>query len=65
MLQGVEYLTTINGFTPTLRLIQGLSEQNSTKNGILILPVLPDTLSKQDEALLASETTPMPMSAAS
>lgn len=60
ILQGVEYLTTINGFTPILRLIQGLSEENATKRGVLIIPVVPDTLSKQDEALLQSETTPLP-----
>jgi len=41
MLQGIEYLTTYNGFTPILRLIN-----------------------KQDEALLTTETTPMPMPAA-
>jgi len=63
MLHGIEYLTTINGFTPILRLIQGLCEENATRNGILILPVLPETLNRQDEALLASETTPMPMPA--
>jgi hypothetical protein len=61
MLHGIEYLTSINGFTPILRLIQSLSEENATRRGVLILPVLPDSLNKQDEALLASETTPMPM----
>jgi hypothetical protein len=61
MFHGIEYLTTYNGFTPVLRLIQGLSESNAEKRGILILSVLPDSLNKQDEALLASETTPMPL----
>ena len=63
MLHGIDYLTTYNGFTPILKLINGLSESNAEKRGILILPVLPDTLNKQDEILLASETTPMPMPA--
>jgi hypothetical protein len=65
MLQGVEYLTTYNGFTPILRLITGLRESSAATSGILILPVLPDTLDKHEEALLASETTPMPMPTAS
>jgi hypothetical protein len=65
MLQGVEYLTTYNGFTPILRLINGLRESSAATSGILILPVLPDTLDKHEEALLASETTPMPMPTAS
>jgi len=65
ILQGVEYLTTINGFNPILRLIQGLSEENATKGGILILPVLPGSLNQQDEILLESETTGMPAPAKS
>ena len=60
MLHGIEYLTTYNSFTPILRLIQGLSEANAAARGILILPILPDSLNKQDDALLTSETTPMP-----
>jgi hypothetical protein len=60
MLHGVEYLTTVNGFTSVLRLIQGLSEECATKRGILIIPIVPDSLSKQEEALLIGETTPMP-----
>jgi Protein of unknown function (DUF835) len=61
MLHGLEYLTNYNGFNPVYRLIQGLTEENATKRGILILPVVPDSLNKQDEALLVSETIPMPM----
>lgn len=63
MLHGFEYLTTINGFAPIFRLMQGLSEQSTAKRGILILPVVADTLNKQDDALLTTETTPMPMPA--
>jgi hypothetical protein len=62
MLHGIEYLATYDGFTPTLRLIHGLSESSAAKMGILILPVVPDSLSKQDEALLIAETTPLPVS---
>jgi hypothetical protein len=65
MLHGIEYLTSYDGFSPVLKLIQGLSEANATRRGILILPVLPDSLNKQDEVLLSSETTPMPMPVAS
>jgi Protein of unknown function (DUF835) len=62
MLHGVEYLTTINGFTPILRLIQGLIDENASKNGILIVPVTLQSLDEREQALLATETTPMPMS---
>jgi hypothetical protein len=60
MLQGIDYLARCNGFTPVLRLIQGLSETNATKRGVLLLPVTPKSLEDKDAALLASETTPMP-----
>jgi hypothetical protein len=60
MLHGIEYLTTYDGFTPVLKLIQGLSEANAMEQGILILPVTPKSLDERDEALLASETTPLP-----
>ena len=60
MIQGLEYLTTCNGFTPTLRLVQGLSESSATKRGILLMPVTPKSLGERDEALLISETTPLP-----
>jgi hypothetical protein len=60
VLQGIEYLTTINGFAPILRLIQGLSEENAERRGILLLPVAPESLEKRDEALLSAETTPLP-----
>ena len=65
MLHGIEYLTTLNGFTPILRLIQGLSEESATKSGVLIIPIVPKSLEERDEALLVSETTPMPMPASS
>jgi hypothetical protein len=60
MLHGIEYLTTYNGFTPILRLIQGLTDVNAAKHGILILPVLPKSLDEREEALLMSETAPLP-----
>jgi hypothetical protein len=65
MLQGIEYLTTYNGFTPILRLINGLRESSAATSGILILPVLPKSLEERDDVLLTSETTPMPTPAAS
>jgi len=63
MFHGVEYLTTINGFGPVLRLIQGLNEANSEERGILLLPVVAKSLEERDEALLVSETTPIPIPA--
>jgi hypothetical protein len=60
MLQGIEYLTTINGFEPNLRLIQGLRDANAEKRGILLLPVVPKSLDEKDEALLVAETSPLP-----
>lgn len=60
LIQGIEYLTRSNGFQPVLRLIQGLDEVNATRRGILLLPIPPESLENRDEALLASETTPMP-----
>jgi Protein of unknown function (DUF835) len=60
MLHGIEYLTTYNGFTPVLRLIQGLNETNATRRGILLLPLVPKSLDEKDEALLIAETTPLP-----
>jgi hypothetical protein len=65
MLHGIEYLTTYNGFTPVLRLIQGFSESIATRRGIMVLPIVQDSLNKQDEALLVAETTPLPMPAGS
>jgi len=60
MLQGIEYLTTYNGFTPILKLIQGLTEANAENKGILLLPVVPKSLDERDEALLVAETNPLP-----
>jgi hypothetical protein len=61
MLQGIEYLTTINGFEPNLRLVQGLRDANAEERGILLLPVVPRSLNDRDEALLVAETTPLPL----
>jgi hypothetical protein len=60
MLHGIDYLTRYNGFTPILRLIQGLSEANATKRGILLLHLEPNSLEVKEEALLMAETTPIP-----
>ena len=42
LIQGIEYLTTYNGFAPILRLIQGLTEANAANNGILLLASSPE-----------------------
>jgi hypothetical protein len=60
MLQGIEYLTTYNGFTPILKLVQGLTEANAENKGILLLPIVPKSLDEKDEALLVADTNPLP-----
>lgn len=60
ILHGLEYLVSMNGFTPLLRLIQGLKEENVRKNGILFLPLLQNSLDQKEDTLLVAETTPMP-----
>jgi len=60
MLHGIEYLINYNGFTPILRLIQGVSEANASERGILLLPVVPRSLDEKQEALLAAETSRFP-----
>lgn len=59
MLHGVEYLSNINGFNSVLRLLNGLNDASAQRGGILILPVIPNSLEKQEQALLDSETTPL------
>ena len=63
MFHGLEYLTTKNGFAPILKLVQGISQSNAAKRGILFVPIVPDSLNKQEEALLVAETTPLPLPA--
>jgi hypothetical protein len=60
LIHGVEYLVSYNGFSPVLRLIQGLDEANATRRGILLLCVASNSLERKQEALLTSETTPLP-----
>jgi hypothetical protein len=60
MLQGVEYLVTVNGFTPILRLLRDLSPLVSEKHAILIIPVVPNALREEDQRLLNQATRPMP-----
>jgi len=59
MLQGLEYLVTINGFMPILRLIQGLNDVNSQKQGVMLLLLQPDSLDNRELALLTVETQPL------
>ena len=60
LFHGVEYLTNINGFTPVIRLLNGLSDSAAQRGGILIIPIVPNSLEKQEQALLTAETTPLP-----
>jgi hypothetical protein len=59
MLQGLEYLVTISGFMPILRLIQRLNDVNSQKQGVILLLLQPDSLDKREPALLTVETQPL------
>lgn len=56
MLHGLEYLVSINGYAPVLRLIQRLTEVMVQKQSILILPMVPGSLNEKEEALLIAET---------
>ncbi len=60
ILHGLEYLVSRNGFGPILRLVEGLNDANVKSNGILLLPLVAESLEKKDEALLLAETTPLP-----
>ena len=60
LVQGIDTLLEYNGFSPVLRLIQGLNEAIATKRGIMLLYVPADSLGTKEEALLVSETTAMP-----
>ena len=60
MIQGLEYLTRVNGFDPVIRLLDGLHEAAGPKNGILLIPVTPNTLEPKEDALLVAETVPQP-----
>lgn len=61
ILDGLEYLTRVNGFAPVLRLVDGLNDLNAKTHGILLLPLLPNTLDQREDNLLVAETTPFPM----
>jgi hypothetical protein len=51
--------------SPTLRQIQALNEAVLNRRGILLIPLVPDSLEKkEEEALLISETSPLPVTAA-
>jgi len=55
MLHGFEYLVSINGFKPMLRLILRLNDLILQKNGILLIPVVPGTLNEKQQTLLSAE----------
>jgi class 3 adenylate cyclase len=64
LLHGVEYLVTNNGFKPTLTLLQRLNDVIAEQRGILLLPIVPGSLSWSQEALISSEFTRLPRLAA-
>jgi hypothetical protein len=61
ILQGVEYLIRLNGFSPVLRLIDGIKETNIKKSGIIIITLLQNTLEPKQDSLLIAEGTPFPL----
>ncbi len=55
MLHGLEYLVSINGFKPVMRLIVRLNDLVLQKNGILLLPVVPGTMNEKQQTFLGAE----------
>ncbi|MBI2127116.1 MAG: DUF835 domain-containing protein, partial [Thaumarchaeota archaeon] len=55
MLHGFEYLVSINGFKPVMRLIVRLNDLVLQKNGILLLPVVPGTMNEKQQTFLSAE----------
>jgi hypothetical protein len=54
------YLT----FNLALRLIQGFGDANAPNRGILLLPLVPDSLGKKEDALPIAGAAPLPAAAA-
>ncbi len=65
LLHGLEYLVSINGFKPILRLIQRLNDVNAQRRGIILIPLVPGSLSESDQALLTAECIPLQTATAS
>lgn len=57
MLHGLEYLVSVNGFKPVLRLIVRLDDLVVQNNGILIIPIVPGSLTEKQQTLLSAECT--------
>jgi len=49
----------VNGFKPVLRFIERLNELVAERQGILILPVMPGSLTPHEQALLSAECKPL------
>ena len=60
LLHGIEFLVSRDAFASVQRVVQGLTEVNATKGGVLLLPLTPKALDEKDEAHLTAETSPLP-----
>ncbi|QLH75218.1 MAG: DUF835 domain-containing protein [Methanomassiliicoccales archaeon] len=55
LLSGIEYLISQNNFVKVLKFVQLLNENVSTTDGILLLPISPNTMNQKEVALLERE----------
>lgn len=58
LIDGIEYLITINGFNPVIRFLQTKRSQIETANGILIIPLCKDALEPKETRLIERECIP-------
>jgi hypothetical protein len=55
LLDGIEYLITSNDFSTLLKFVQGLRDEVTLKNALLLIPVSPNTLEPHKLKLLEEE----------
>ncbi len=55
LLDGIEYLITSNDFSTLLKFVQGLRDEVTLKNAVLLIPVSPNTLEPHKLKLLEEE----------
>jgi hypothetical protein len=56
LLDGFEYLITNNGFDSFIRFLQVVKDRLQRRNGVLIAPILEETLEPKELAFLNRET---------
>lgn len=55
LLEGIEYLVTSNDFPTVLKFVQGLRDEVTLKNAVLLISISPHTLEAQKLKLLEEE----------